>query len=349
MEVEGRRRYAPWARLVALAVIAAAVAVFLFVWHRSADYPSTDNATIDADVVHVAPAVGGRIIRIAVEENGEVRKGRLMFQIDPVPHQATVAQAEAELALARASLETQRRTVSTQQSAATVASEQIRRAEANRALAARTVDRLRPLVAQGYVPRQQLDQAETQLRDADTSLREAREHRDAAVTAVDTIAGTTAAVQAREAALVLARRALQDTTVLAPQNGRIVGLSVKEGEMVAPQQSLFTLVTSDHWFAIGNFRETVLKRIHVGDCATVYSMIDRTRPVRARVDGIGSGVLDDERVNVPRSVPFVERSLNWVRVAQRFPVRLRLENPPPALMRLGASAVIEVGRGAACR
>jgi multidrug efflux system membrane fusion protein len=60
-------------------------------------------------------------------------------------------------------------------------------------------------------------------------------------------------------------------------------------------------------------------------------------------------VLDQDRLNVPRSVPYVERSLNWVRVAQRFPVRIRLENPPPRIMRLGASAVIEVKHGRQCR
>jgi membrane fusion protein, multidrug efflux system len=59
-------------------------------------------------------------------------------------------------------------------------------------------------------------------------------------------------------------------------------------------------------------------------------------------------VLDEERINLPRSVPYVERSMNWVRVAQRFPVRVRLENPPEQLVRLGASAVVEVKHGDAC-
>ena len=67
------------------------------------------------------------------------------------------------------------------------------------------------------------------------------------------------------------------------------------------------------------------------------------------VQGIGWGVVDQDRVNIPRSVPYVERSLNWVRVAQRFPVRIRLEKPPQELMRLGASAVVEIKHGAACR
>lgn len=100
---------------------------------------------------------------------------------------------------------------------------------------------------------------------------------------------------------------------------------------------------------MGNFRETELGEIRVGDCVTVYSMIDRRLPIKGVVDGIGWGVLDQDRINLPRSVPYVERSLNWVRVAQRFPVRIKLENPPPQIMRLGASAVVEVRHGAQCR
>ncbi len=121
------------------------------------------------------------------------------------------------------------------------------------------------------------------------------------------------------------------------------------GEIVAPSQALFTLVADEEWHAVGNFREGELRHLALGDCATVYSLIDRAHPIRGRIDGIGSGVLDTGRVNLPRSVPYVEKSLNWVRVAQRFPVRVRLAAPPAALMKLGASAVIEVRHGPACR
>ena len=211
--------------------------------------------------------------------------------------------------------------MSTQRSVAVVANDQIGRAKANLQLAADTVQRLRPLAAQGYVPVQQLDQAETAQRDATTSLAQAQVQQKAAVAAIDTIAGATASVEARRAALAVAQRALDDTTVRATHDGRVVGLTVLTGEVVVPSQSLFTLVNSDEWFADANFREYDLKAIAVGDCATVYSMIDRTRPIRAVVQGIGSGVADSDKVNIPRSVPYVERELNWVRVAQRFPVR----------------------------
>jgi membrane fusion protein, multidrug efflux system len=149
--------------------------------------------------------------------------------------------------------------------------------------------------------------------------------------------------------LAIAQRALEDTTIRATHAGRVVGLIVSTGEMAAPSQTLFTLVNTEEWFSVANFRETDLSAISVGDCVTVYSMIDRQQPLKGIVQGIGTGVLDTDRVNLPRSLPYVERSLNWVRVAQRFPVKVQIEQPQPQLMRLGASAVVEVKHGRACR
>ena len=119
--------------------------------------------------------------------------------------------------------------------------------------------------------------------------------------------------------------------------------------MVIPSQSLFTLINTEEWFVSANFREIDLKRVKQGDCVTVYSMIDRHTPMKGVVDSIGFGVLSEDRINVPRSVPYVEPSLNWVRVAQRFPVRIHLQEPPEQLVRIGASAIAEVDHGTACR
>jgi multidrug efflux system membrane fusion protein len=348
MRAAGTRRRAPWAIIISLAIIAAAIGLVLYGLHRSAIAPTSDDASIDADVVHIAAEVGGRIVNIPVEENSRVGKGDLLFQIDPVPYQLVVDQARANLQVAKAALETQRRFLSTQRSTAVVAADQTRSAETNLELATRTVERLRPLAAKGYVPAQQLDQAQTSQRDAVTALQQARERQAASVQAIDTDEAAIATVQARRAELAIAERHLQDTTVRAAHPGRVVGLAVLSGEMVAPGQSLFTLVNDDQWFAVGNFRETDLHAIAVGDCATVYSMIDRTTPIKGIVQGLGAGVLDTDRVNLPRSVPYVERSLNWVIVAQRFPVRIQLVDPPQHLVRLGATAVVEMKHGAAC-
>jgi membrane fusion protein, multidrug efflux system len=335
--------------LISLAIVVFAAVIALYTLHESDVYPSTSDSSIDADVVHVAAAVGGRVLEIAVTENARVAKGDLLFQIDQVPYQLSVAQAEADLHLAEAQLDTQKRAISTQRSAATIAGDQTKSAFENHELAKRTADRLRPLAASGYVPKQQLDQADVAERDTATAVVQARERQDAAVVAINTLAAAEAGIAARRAALAIAQRGLEDTTVRAPHDGLVVGLTISSGETIAPAQSIFTLINTEEWFAVANFRETDLRAMAIGDCATVYSMIDRTVPIKGTVQGIGWGVTDQDRINLPRSVPYVERSLNWVRVAQRFPVRIRLENPPQNLMRLGASAAVQIKHGAQCR
>jgi membrane fusion protein, multidrug efflux system len=325
METAGKARSAFSGRLISVTIVALAVAFALYAFHESNTHPTSSDSSMDADVVHVAAAVGGRIIQLPVSENTRVAEGDLLFQIDPLPYRLAVEQSAAELGIARSN--------------AAVAADQTKSAKDNHDLATRTLERLRPLAAKGYVPQQQLDQAQVSEKDTATKLIQAQESQTAA----------DATVRARTAALGIAQRQLDDTTVRATHNGRVVGLTVSTGEMVVPSQSLFTLINTDEWFAVANFRETDLSAIAVDDCATVFSMIDRKIPIKGVVQGIGWGVVDQDRINIPRSVPYVERSLNWVRVAQRFPVRVRLENPPERLVRLGASAVVEIKHGAACR
>ncbi|MGC5799075.1 multidrug transporter subunit MdtN [Sphingomonas sp. NFX23] len=348
MRAAGGRRHSRRAVIAASLLIVAAIVMLIAALMHTTDAPSTDAASIDADVVHVAPEVGGRLVRLGIAENADVKRGDFLFQIDPEPYQDALAQARADLAIAKAGVATQRRAVSSQASNATIAVNQTNKAAANLALAERTVRRLQPLAAQGYVPEQQLDQAQVAAADAAKSLSEAQEQQRASRTAVDTVAGTEANVQARSAAVAIAERRLRQTTVRAPHDGRVVGLTVATGEIIAPSQSLFTLIASGEWFSVGSFRETSLTHVRVGDCATVYSLIDRTRPMRGVVTGIGSGVADADVVNIPHGVPYVQKSLNWVRVSQRFPVRVRLDRPPQDLMRLGASAIIELDHGNAC-
>lgn len=334
---------------VSIAIVVVAGGLAYYAAWSSSKLPTSDDASIDAEVVHVAAAVGGRIVQFGVHENSRVKKGDLLYQIDPAPYQLAVNQAQADLDLAKAQLETQKRVVSTQRSSAVIAASQVVAAHANLELATRTAERLRPLNAQGYVPNQQLDQADVTARDAATTYRQARVQKDAAAQAIDTVEAGLAAVAAREAALAIAKRSLEDTTVRAAHDGLVVGLTVSTGEIVAPSQSLFTLINTEEWLAVTNLRETELVGVNVGDCATVYSMLNRAIPIKGKVDSIGWGVLDTERIDLPRNLPYVQRSLNWVRVAQRFPVRVRLENPPGNLVRLGASAVVEIKHGSQCR
>ncbi|HEY0296489.1 MAG TPA: multidrug transporter subunit MdtN [Bordetella sp.] len=349
MKLAGIRKPSVKGRAIAALIVVLGLAALAFAYHRSTNYPSTDDATIDADYVHIASPVGGRIVRLAVRENQRVAKGDVLFEIDPVPYRLTVAQAQAEVEMARAALESRRKTLIAERANAAIAGEQRQRAEQNYALAARTTQRLAPLSAQGYIPAQQYDQAQVAQQDAAVSLRQAQAQHQTASSTIGDDADALAALHAREAALARARHALDDTVVYAPHDGYVTGLSILAGETVAPSQSIFTLIDAGEWFAVANFRETELVRIAPGDCATVYSMIDRGVALPGKIVGIGAGVLDTDRVNLPSSLPLVQKSVNWVRVAQRFPVRVQLEEADSKLLRVGASAVVEVRHGPACR
>ncbi len=346
-EIRGTRKRNPIGIAVAFILVVAAAAFWL--WTVRNGRPRTDDASIDAEVIHVASLVGGKIIDLPIHENEFVHKGDLLFRIDPFPYQTNVAAAEAQLEVAQAAVASKRRLVTSQQWNAEISSEQIQRAKDNLALSQRTEKRLAPLAAKGYVPEQQFDQAKIATQDATTSLLQAQKQESAAHSLVDTVDAAQANVRAAAAALANARRALRDTEVRAEHDGRVTGLTVSTGEIVAPSQSLFTLINAEEWFASANFRETDLGRVRLGACVTVYSMVDHHTPIKGIVQSIGYGVLADDKIDIPRSVPYVEPSLNWVRVAHRFPVRIRLEHPPEELVRLGATAFVEIDHGRACR
>ncbi len=106
MKIAGKRQASIKGRVIAGVIVVLGLAAAWYGYDRTTRFPSTDDATIDADVVHVASPVGGRIIRLPVEENQRVMKGDVLFEIDPVPYRLAVAQAQADLELARATLDT---------------------------------------------------------------------------------------------------------------------------------------------------------------------------------------------------------------------------------------------------
>lgn len=342
------RKHSTLGVIVALAIVIAMVAAGWLYLRRAANNPMSEDATLSANVVNIAATVPGRVVTIAAAENQRVRAGDLLFALDPKPYELAVAQVAADLALAEAALEAQSRTIAAEQSNAVIATQQVERARANLALAEATLNRLLPLAPKGYVTAQQVDDARTARADAQTSLDQALRQAEAADALVSTLAASEALVAARRAALAIAEHDLAATQVRAPHDGLVVGLSVSTGEIVAPGQALFTLIDSSAWFAAATFPETQLSHVAVGDCALVYVLADRSRPVTGRVAGIGWGVASGDLVNLPIGVPYVPKSLKWVRIVQRFPVRIALEDPPAGLMRMGASAVAVVRHGDDC-
>lgn len=334
--------------VVGLAIIGGA-GFFAWRYFQAADRnPLSQDAVITATVVDIASAVPGRIMSFGVQNNGSVRRGELLFALDPKTYQLEVDQAAADLKIAEASLKDSERTASAERSNAVIAREQVGRAQANLDLATQTLARLQALRPKGYVSAQQVDDAATAKRDAEVSLSQALHQEDAAAALVSNAAAAAALVEARRAALAVAERALAETKVYAPFDGKVVGLSRGVGQYVLTGQSVFSLIDTNAWYASASFLETELPHIVPGDCATVYALADRNVAIKGTVESTGWGVSSEELINLPRAMPIVPKSLDWVRIAQRFPVTIRLLDPPDALMRVGASATVIVHHGTRC-
>ena len=334
--------------LIALAIIGATiVTAWLFTRHARLN-PLSEDAVLHANVVHISAAVPGQLAALNVREGSRVKRGDLLFQLARDTYELQLAQAEAQLAIAKAALSARSRQIQAETANAEIAHEQVARAQTNLALADRTVQRLKPLAAKGYAPQQQLDIAVTAEHDARVSLAQAQAQAQAAQQLIGATEGMEATVRGAEVALALARKALDDTAVRAPHDGLVVGLRVSTGERLAPGQALFTLIATEQWYAQAFFVETELKDIHEGACATAYVLARPDLAIAGRVTDIGWGVSNEEIVNLPRSLPYVQKALNWVRVAQRFPVNIRLDAPPDSLMRMGASATVVVRPGTSC-
>ncbi len=335
--------------VVGLVITITAMVIGWLFWLYEDHNPTSDDAEISAYVVNVSPAIAGQLQSLEVEEGARVKKNDLLFTLNPHNYELAHKQAKAELAMAEATLDARQRQVRAEQANADIAKEQIKRAQANLELAQSTLQRLEPLAAKGYVPKQEFDTARTAEHDARISLNQAQSQAQAAQELVGKLEAAQAAVQVAEATLALAAKALADTKVYAPDNGLIVGLKVSTGERLAPGQSLFTLINTDNWYATAFFRETDLPAIKVGDCAVVYTMMAPKTALQGRVISTGWGIMSESAIQLPRAMPIVQKSLNWVRVAQRFPVRVLLHNPPAQLMRVGASATVVVRAGQKCQ
>ncbi|MBC7202031.1 MAG: multidrug transporter subunit MdtN [Pusillimonas sp.] len=331
-----------FAVLLAVVITLAAVLAGVIYWRYLDRNLMSEDAVLEADVVHISAAVPGKIIELNVTEGSRVSKGEVLFRLDPEIYNLRVQQAHAEVAAAQAALSARERQIRAETANASIADEQIDRAQANLDMARKTVERLTPLAQKGYVTQQDLDAARTALRDARVSFNQARSQSAAAHELIGELEAAQAAVEVAQTSLALARKALDDTIVRAPHDGLVVGLKVMTGERLAPDQALFTLIDANEWFATALFRETDLAHLKAGQCAQAYALSDPTRGIKGKVVSIGWGVASEDLVSLPRSLPYVQKSLNWVRVAQRFPVRILLQDPPADLMRVGASASVVV-------
>ncbi len=147
---------------------------------------------------------------------------------------------------------------------------------------------------------------------------------------------------ARASAVKNARYNLNNCRVYAPFDARVTNLTISEGAYAHVGQQVFTLIDARTWWAIGNFREGKLQHIVPGQRADVYVLSKPNLRFSGVVDSIGFGVTPDPDVigRLEQGLPDIQRTLNWVHLASRYPVRVRVNAAPPELFRIGESAVV---------
>ena len=337
--MESSLKKAPRNKLPALLLALLALVVLIFVIWRVDSKPATDDAYVSADTIDVVPEVSGRIVELAVVDNQQVKQGDLLFRIDPRPYEASLAKAEASLAALDKQIMLTQRSVDAQKFAASSVEATVGKARAAAKQASDTLKRTEPLLAQGFVSAEDVDRARTAQRASEADLNAVllqAQQAASAVSGVDALVAQRVAVQAD---IALTKLHLEMATVRAPFDGRVVSLKTSIGQFASAMKPIFTLIDTRHWYVIANFRETELKNIHAGTPATLRLMSDSGKTFSGKVDSIGFGVLPDDGGIVLGGLPRVSRSINWVRVAQRFPVKIMVDKPDAELFRIGASAV----------
>jgi len=274
-------------KVTSVIIVASAVLITLYVWGIIERHPRTDDATARANVVGIAPRVSGQTIKLNVQDNQAVKKGDVLFEIDPEDYRLVLEKAKAELA---------------------TIDRQIAQAED-------TLHRLEPLLSKNFTTAENVDQARTKV----TTLQAQR--------------------QSAIATIRLEELHLSYCKVIAPFSGRVINLNISAGAHVTAGVPVFSLLDTSNWYVIANFREAEIRHMVPGSEAIVYLSSAPNQRFRGKVQGIGWAVKPEGEIDLPPSgVPYVKRELNWVRVAQRFPVRIEVENPDQDLFRMGASA-----------
>ena len=326
-------------RTLALALTVAAISLGIYaIWHTETA-PRTDDAYVYADTINVAPEVSGRIVDLPVRDNQHVKKGDLLFRLDTKPFQATLDKANAGLNALNHEIELTQRSVNAQKLGADAASANVERARAALDQSADTLDRMAPLLGKQYVSAEQLDQAKTARRSAQAALNTAQLEAQRASAGVSGVDALVAKRDVLKAEIELARLNLEYATVRAPFDGVVIDLKTSTGQFAAAGHPVFTLANTSRWYVVANFRETELSSIRQGEKVDAYILADSSHHFSGKVESIGYGVFPDDGGSDAGGLPHVPRAINWVRVAQRFPVRIAIDQPDASLFRIGASAV----------
>jgi len=322
---------------IIIAIFGVAIAVGGFFYYRyKTRYPSTDDAYLKAHVIKVTPEVSGRVDRLTVDDQQTVKKGQLLFRIDQRAFRYKLQSAEAALSLAH-------RQVAAQKAAVAAAQADVSNRQARLTNARRQYSRTRRLAKGNLRSQSDLDDARTRLKGAKAALQQARARLEEAKQNLGSPGKQNQRIKKARAALKAARLQLSHTRITAPCTGRIAGLSLQQGDMVSAGASQFALVCTHRFWVYANFKETDLTRIRPGQLADLsvdmypdhrfHGIVESINPA----SGTAFSLLPPENATG-----------NWVKVAQRVPVRILVVDPDPDHpLRVQTSTGVTVDTGAA--
>ncbi len=296
-----------------LIVAILAVLVMMHIWNYYNAEPWTRDGRIRGDVIQVSSDVSGLITEVLVQDNQTVRKGQVLFKIDVARQTLDVEQAKSDLAKAKASL-------AAAEAALLQAKANIVKSQANTLLADKNASRYSDLM-NGAISKQEQDQIFAQ---KDQSHAEHAQMQAALEQAKANIAQQKALIEVATSNLHLAQLNLDRSEVVAPANGTLSNFELKEGNYVKVGQAVAALVAREQLYVVGYFEETKLNKIFVGAPASIQLMGD-SHKLKGHVQGIASGIEDRERTSTTGLLANVNPTFSWVRLAQRVPVKIVLD------------------------
>jgi membrane fusion protein, multidrug efflux system len=322
-------------RLLAAAIVVGAGLASVHVARESYRRPRTDDAAVRVNVVGIAPQVSGRIVTLDVVDNQEVAEGAPLFSIDRRPYAVALERTRAQLLLV------QSENAALEKGIAAAGAEK-RRVEAELAYARAHRERLEPMVPKNYVTKDRLEEANARALGAAAEFEKAGEEEERLTRQLAQYGNRNARVQAAEAAVAAAELDLAYCDVRAPFPARVTNLNISAGEYARVGQQVFALVDTRATYVLAYFRETMLEAIRPGMDAEVFLPAYPGRRWHGVVQGIGWALQPQDGATIG-VLPEVQPTLNWVRLARRLPVRIRMEtNDPAHPPRMGMSAVVRI-------
>jgi len=307
-------------------------------WQSGQHYETTDNAYVNARIVHIAAQVNGQVLALHVDENVSVQKDAPLLDIDPKPFKIAVERAAAQLQQAR--YQVQRTSASLHDAEALV-----RQREAELQNANTTNTRTQDLLANKLVAKEKADLSETQLKIAEAALDSARARLAAERANLGSSGEGNESIRQATAALEQAQWELNNCEVRAPVGGNVVNLSVRAGDVAAKNQTLFTLIDTSEFWIDANFKETQLEQIRPGLDAEIRVDMYPGKVFHGKIDSISGG-----SGSAFALLPTQNATGNWVKIAQRVPVKIRvLDADVNFPLRIGTSGSVKVLTKAAAK